>query len=388
MSDSFLAAVQTRTAASGLSMRANDLRTELSKELASEAGAAMVQAFGGDSRCFRRFLVARSNDVIEAAAMFRDTLAFRTEHGLDNGTFKLDDALRDRIKPFWPGALSPSSKKKGGEGGEVYGSGSPKKVTELRVVDGADTKPAWLRAVAPQLAMRHSVFGMDPLPPSLADPADDTDKPAWLRAVAPQLAMRHSVFGMDPSPSALADPAKDPAPPQVEEKQGDDKADCAAGMPMQLFRCGLINTSAMLAEITEEEFAAFYIDWMEKSLALQREATVEGMLEIYDMTGLGPTQVGPTGIGMLTRVLSIGQKHYPENLSSCYIINAPVIFSASWSVLSVMFSATTLDKVVISRDDGGEELLAAVGNQERLAALMGLVPPAQTWSSWFGISSS
>jgi len=151
---------------------------------------------------------------------------------------------------------------------------------------------------------------------------------------------------------------------------------------------GLINTSAMLAEITEEEFAAFYIDWMEKSLALQREATVEGMLEIYDMTGLGPTQVGPTGIGMLTRVLSIGQKHYPENLSSCYIINAPVIFSASWSVLSVMFSATTLDKVVISRDDGGEELLAAVGNQERLAALMGLVPPAQTWSSWFGISSS
>ena len=53
-----------------------------------------------------------------------------------------------------------------------------------------------------------------------------------------------------------------------------------------------------------------------------------------------------------------------------------------------MFSATTLDKVVISRDDGGEELLAAVGNQERLAALMGLVPPAQTWSSWFGISSS
>ena len=39
-------------------------------------------------------------------------------------------------------------------------------------------------------------------------------------------------------------------------------------------------------------------------------------------------------------------------------------------------------------DDGGDELLEAVGNQERLDELMAKVPPAQSWSSWLGISSS
>ena len=125
---------------------------------------------------------------------------------------------------------------------------------------------------------------------------------------------------------------------------------------------------------------------MEQSLAMQRDAT-KGMLEVYDMSGLGPSHVAPTGLAMLSRVLSIGQKHYPENLSRCFIINAPILFRASWEAIAVIFSSTTLGKVVTKSDDGGDELLEAVGNKERLGELLALKPEAQTWSNWLGISS-
>ena len=84
---------------------------------------------------------------------------------------------------------------------------------------------------------------------------------------------------------------------------------------------------------------------------------------------------------------AIGQKHYPENLSRCFIINAPILFKASWEVIAVIFSSTTLGKVVTTSDDGGDELLEAVGNKERLGELLALKPEAQTWSNWLGISS-
>ena len=53
----------------------------------------------------------------------------------------------------------------------------------------------------------------------------------------------------------------------------------------------------------------------------------------------------------------------------------------------VIFSSTTLGKVVTTSDDGGDELLEAVGNKERLGELLALKPEAQTWSNWLGISS-
>ena len=264
------------------------LRENLVQELSTDAGRAMVLAYGGSHRCFERFIVARSYNIDEAAAMFRNTLSFRTSYGLDDGSFKIDEDLRARIHTYWPGAFS----------------------------DGTS----------------------------------------------------------------------------------------ASGRPMSIFRCGLVNTSAMLANFTEEDFSKFYIAWMEQSLALQRERTKAayqagdshaytkldaawmGMLEVYDLTGLGPRQLAPNGLAMLTRVLSIGQKHYPENLGKCFIINAPLVFTAGWQVISVGFSALTLAKVTISSGDGGDELIQAVGDKERLDELMALVPQAETWSSWLGIS--
>jgi len=215
------------------------LRTSLSAELNTDAGAAMVKAYGGSFRCLERFLVSRQGDVGKAAEAFRSTLSFRKAHGLDDGTFVLDEEMRQRVQQYWPGA-----------------------------------------------------------------------------------------FAAEPSVS---------------------------GATLQLFRPGNLDTSALLANCTEAEMQAYYIAWMERGLALQRESNAscgydkgaawQGMLEVCDLTGISPSQLAPTGLAMLSRVLSIGQRHYPENLQQLYMINAPMIWTAGWKVLSAGLSPSTNAKV-------------------------------------------
>ena len=244
------------------------LRQVLEAELATPNAAGMVRAFGGSERCFERFLVARGLDVELAATMFRETLAFRTKHGLDDGTFQLDDNLRERIQPFWPGAYAPCT---------------------------------------------------------------TTD-----------------------------------------------------GSPLQLFRPGKVDSAGMMAAFTEEEFESYYVGWMERSLVLQNqsnaaamdvpESSWAGMVEVYDMSGLSLSQLYPPGLAMLSRVLSIGQAHYPENLRKLFIINAPYIFSGAFRIIKAGLSAQTVAKMSVDSYDGGPELLDILGGPERLAELLASVP--------------
>ena len=77
-----------------------------------------------------------------------------------------------------------------------------------------------------------------------------------------------------------------------------------------------------------------------------------------------------------------GQLHYPlnmypENMCSTtrlYIINAPQVFSLGWSVVSGVLNKSTIDNVCIRSDDGGSDLLHAVGGSERLAQMLASVP--------------
>lgn len=237
----------------------------------SEQVSSMIRAYGGAHRCFERFLLARANDVEAAAEMFRVTFTWRAKHGLDDGSFALDDEVRRKIRPLWPGAL-------------VAGT------------------------------------------------------TGWQAS------------------------------------------------PTMLFRLGNVDPTAMLDSCTEEEFQAYYIDMMEVSLRLQNasnsaavdvsEATWYGMVEVYDCSGLSLSQLHPAGLAMLSRVLSIGQQHYPENLRKAYFVNAPFFFSGGFAMVSGALAANTVAKISIRSDDGGDELLETVGGAERLATLVASVPPS------------
>ena len=64
---------------------------------------------------------------------------------------------------------------------------------------------------------------------------------------------------------------------------------------------------------------------------------------------------------MLARVLKIGQDHYPENMRKTFFINAPMVFSAAWAIVSTVLDERTLAKITITSGDGGDDLRDYVG---------------------------
>jgi hypothetical protein len=142
------------------------------------------------------------------------------------------------------------------------------------------------------------------------------------------------------------------------------------GLPIQYFRFGEINPRGMMAAVSEDQFRAYYVHWME--LALRHENSCNpvpgtcsldraAMIEVHDMKGLHLSQLHMPGLRMLSRVLSIGQNHYPENLYRCVIINAPTVFAIAWRVISTVLTERTRAKIDVLADGGTAKLAQITG---------------------------
>jgi len=166
--------------------------------------------------------------------------------------------------------------------------------------------------------------------------------------------------------------------------------------PIQLWQMREVDIAAIM-EVPEAEFTAYYIWWMERSLALQAEAlerdpTVEsGLCDVYDCSGMSVAALtymaGRSGFALLSRVLSIGKQYYPENLRRALIINAPLGFASAWSLVSPLLSERTLTKFDIRSDDGTEPLLELLGGKGALQTVreaLGEPPKSSSWGEWAG----
>jgi hypothetical protein len=74
-----------------------------------------------------------------------------------------------------------------------------------------------------------------------------------------------------------------------------------------------------------------------------------GMVEVYDLRGLGLAQLHVKGLRMVSRVLGLGQAHYPENLRTAFFINTPAVFKAIWSTIKLVLDKNTVDKIQMTR---------------------------------------
>ena len=128
----------------------------------------------------------------------------------------------------------------------------------------------------------------------------------------------------------------------------------ADNSPVMFFRFGSVDLRRAMDTATEEEIRQFYLHWMERGLALQKEGSTRaaavagtttadsdgdggdatalscrrGMIEVYDAGGLAVSSVYIPGIRLFARVLGLGQDHYPQNLRKCFIVNAPLGFQS------------------------------------------------------------
>jgi len=136
------------------------------------------------------------------------------------------------------------------------------------------------------------------------------------------------------------------------------------GSPIQLFRFKELRPKQLMRETKEEEFADVYVSWMEQTLDIQNRANSKqlqrkydndkgehewrGFVELHDLKGVGFSQLYLPGILMLTRILKVGQGHYPENLRAAFICNAPYFFSGSWAIISRILDPDTVEKINVS----------------------------------------
>ena len=142
------------------------------------------------------------------------------------------------------------------------------------------------------------------------------------------------------------------------------------GKPLMFVRLGQVDPGALMSSVTEEEFRAYYIHWVDLALRHQKACGNAKQVEVYDLQGLSLSQLHMGGLRMFARTLKVGQDHYMEGLHRCIIINAPRIFSMAWSVVSVVLSERSRAKTVIMSTDGAEYLEGVVGDAARVQAML------------------
>lgn len=152
------------------------------------------------------------------------------------------------------------------------------------------------------------------------------------------------------------------------------------GSPILYYKAEVVDGGRIVASCTEEQFRDFYLYWMEKGLAMQvasinAGAEPAGVIEIYDIANVGISQLHISGMMLLSRVLGLGQLHYPENLAKGYLINAPWWISQGYSLITPVLSQATVDALSISSDDCREDLLTHMSEEEHTAMLASVVAP-------------
>ena len=128
---------------------------------------------------------------------------------------------------------------------------------------------------------------------------------------------------------------------------------------------------------SEEELTRWYVSWMEQSLTLLNAcnrpgtpaACWRGMVEVIDLSGMSFSQLHPSSLQMLSRILKMGSQHYPENLRCAYVIGAPSFFAGGWAVVSQALAPATVAKISVRSDDGGAPLATLLGGEAKLAQL-------------------
>lgn len=130
-------------------------------------------------------------------------------------------------------------------------------------------------------------------------------------------------------------------------------------LPIELVDIGLMTAAGVQQNID------YFVRAMEYSLILQRQITERrhysgrqclGDLIIFDLKELGWRHIDFSMTTMVVPILDIWQKHYPETLFACYIINAPRIFAASWKALRSVLDDRLAGRVFVYADDREGEL--------------------------------
>lgn len=115
---------------------------------------------------------------------------------------------------------------------------------------------------------------------------------------------------------------------------------CKIGRPVYIERLGSLVVDNLWKVTTEERMWNNYITSFEKLLNFRykvctelKGSRVESSLSIVDMTGFGMSMMSSKVKQLLQAASAVTGDNYPENMGAMYVVNAPFVFSAAWSMV-------------------------------------------------------
>lgn len=143
--------------------------------------------------------------------------------------------------------------------------------------------------------------------------------------------------------------------------------------------------AAVFTDASQDDVAHFVTLWLEASLRRQGEITRDrgepcpGVVDVYDCAGfkLRSLLLDVSATRALSKAVSLGTHHYPENMHRCFVINAPSAATLLFTMLRPLLHESTQAKVSITSRRIGvpPELKAALGGSAAVDALMAMEAP-------------
>jgi hypothetical protein len=135
------------------------------------------------------------------------------------------------------------------------------------------------------------------------------------------------------------------------------------GRPVYIERLGHVKFDKLQTVTTSERMVRYHVYEYEKLIRYRFKAcsvksarTIEQSTTILDLTGVYLSTFSSV-FGLIRQISGIAQNYYPELLGKMFIVNAPMLFSAIWALVSPLLNEVTVRKISIVGSSYKEKLL-------------------------------
>eukprot|EP00842_Homolaphlyctis_polyrhiza_P006130 jgi/Hompol1/6518/HPOL_005006-RA len=141
------------------------------------------------------------------------------------------------------------------------------------------------------------------------------------------------------------------------------------GRPLYIEQIGVLNVTNLWKNTTEERMLRNHVYEYEKLVHYRLKACseragrhIEQNCTILDLKGVSLSSFSSV-YAIVRQVTSIAQDYYPEMLGKMYIINAPMLFTAVWSMVSPLLDEVTVKKINILGSSYKAALLESIDDE-------------------------
>ncbi|THD26940.1 SEC14 protein 2 [Fasciola hepatica] len=170
------------------------------------------------------------------------------------------------------------------------------------------------------------------------------------------------------------------------------------GRPLFIAPVGCLDPKSFLKCVTRTEFLQSRVYELERVMkvvlptaAAEAGRPIEQLSVIMDMQGLGLKHMSPSLLTIVSESVTVLESNYPEVLGTCFVVNAPPLFSRLYAFVKPLLSRETQEKIQIL-DGNYQETLLQYFDASNLPAVYGgtLVddngdPRCSAFISWAGV---